>query len=723
MSILSPVATQFQSLVKKLSDSALAQALQMHADPSDPKGFWLAQEAMGRSAARKEAQTASANQPTVVQQLAQQLTPQPPAVPQMAQAAPPMPPQGIATAMPPQGMPPQMPAAPMPPQVPPVAMAQAGGHVHDYGVASLPYEPRYEHGGIVSFDGTDGSYVNSLDYLRDGYPDLDTSLRNEETDREVDAMFGVAPEEPVKPREISQATRDYLAAMEKGSPQRVDFGYDLLNSAAYLPALAADVVASPFNLARAAAKSAMVDLSPEGLAYARETGQTRSREDANPTNAFPFTSGLSTFGFGTSTYDPNRGEEPSTQDQIVAQIKAESPKTPAPFNPNWLMSASAAPSLLQQPAEETAPVDQELPPVFTPRRIVEITGQQMVPSISPGLTGLSFDPGKPPSPADFPLDETTGKPAPYTLESDAEIRKFENELNKREGYNPNLPVEFLKENQKDIEDLKKEEGTRAVRDVFKALTQGFGSTTSFAQGLGAFGQALSRNFDESDKVITAKKDAFKKYNRELRLSQNDLARGNVDKSMGRRQKAEDALQAFEQRLADNKNKFIHLQYEQARQDYRSNKEQALANQRLMISEAGDTARAQAAADLELRKAEATRAAARQDKLNALLSTGLLSQSDYLSELRKVSENIEAEDVARYLSATQSVPIEQIDVEKITSEDVAKYAPIIAEEIVLDRANRSIGAANKQKLALTRALFGGSGLGSLGTGYTATPVPR
>ena len=175
--------------------------------------------------------------------------------------------------------------------------------------------------------------------------------------------------------------------------------------------------------------------------------------------------------------------------------------------------------------------------------------------------------------------------------------------------------------------------------------------------------------------------------------------------------------------ADNKNKFILSQYEQARQDYRSNKEQALTNQRLMISERGDTARAQYAADLELRKAEATRATARQDKLNALLSTGLLSQSDYLSELSKVLENIKAKDVARYLAATQGVPIEQIDIKKITQDDVAKYAPIIAEEIVLDRANRSIGAANAQKLGLAQVLFGGSGLGSLGTGYTATPVPR
>jgi hypothetical protein len=155
--ILSPNAVEFQSLVRKLSDGALSQALQMHADPSDPKGFWLAQEAMSRKSNRDKMMAAQQGpQPTVVQQLAQTLAPapapapmpmgvptqgipaaMPPAPPQMAQAAPPMPPQG-------------MPAA-MPPQAPPVAMAQAGGHVHDYGVASLPYEPRYEEGGIVSF--------------------------------------------------------------------------------------------------------------------------------------------------------------------------------------------------------------------------------------------------------------------------------------------------------------------------------------------------------------------------------------------------------------------------------------------------------------------------------------------------------------------------------------------------------------------------------------------
>jgi len=44
------------------------------------------------------------------------------------------------------------------PQMPPQAM-QAGGHVHDYGVASLPYEPRYEEGGIVAFQ--EGGYYST----------------------------------------------------------------------------------------------------------------------------------------------------------------------------------------------------------------------------------------------------------------------------------------------------------------------------------------------------------------------------------------------------------------------------------------------------------------------------------------------------------------------------------------------------------------------------------
>ena len=666
MSILSPVAAQIQSLAKKLSDSALAQALQMHADPSDPKGFWLAQEAMGRSAARKEAQAASANSPTVVQQLAQQLNPPPP------QAMPPqMPPQGVATAMPPQAMPPQamppqMPVASMPPQAPPVAMAQAGGHVHDYGVASLPYTPRYEHGGIVSFNGEEQSYVNSIDYLKDGYPELDTSLRNKEIDQEVDAMFGETPEKIPAPIAEGETT----SISEKTPLQNY---FNTKNDKYLWQAI----------------------LGPQTDPNAWEN-YLKTKKDSDLLAA---TKNYLAYG------NPVVSEKP--------QLQSEETKPAAPFNPNWLMSATAAPSLIQQPSEQAAPE----PVPTAPRRIVEVTGQPGgIPSYA-GLPALNTDPGKPPSPADFPLDETTGKPKPFSMEDEAERKKIQNELSIREGYNPNLTTEFLAENQKDIEDLKKEEGTRALRDVFRAMTQGFGSTGSFAQGLGAFGQAISKNFDESEKVIDAKKTAFKKYNKELRLAQNDLARGEVDKGMGRYQKAEDAMQAFEQRLADNKNKYMIEQYSQGRQDYRSRLEQAAANQRTSIMEAGDTARAEIAARNEERKAEATRAAARQDKLTSFLTSGLIGQDTLLNKISEAQANVGRFDIAQYISQTQGIPIEQIDVEKITKDDIARYAPIIAQETVLAQMEKAINLSGRQKLGLA-TLFN---LGGSGTGYTATPV--
>lgn len=49
----------------------------------------------------------------------------------------------------------------MPASQAPTQMAAQGGYIHDYGVASLPYEANYGHGGIVSFDGTKGSEVQA----------------------------------------------------------------------------------------------------------------------------------------------------------------------------------------------------------------------------------------------------------------------------------------------------------------------------------------------------------------------------------------------------------------------------------------------------------------------------------------------------------------------------------------------------------------------------------
>jgi hypothetical protein len=51
------------------------------------------------------------------------------------------------------GAPPAGQAMPASPAPAPTQMAAQGGYIHDYGVASLPYEANYGHGGIVSFEG------------------------------------------------------------------------------------------------------------------------------------------------------------------------------------------------------------------------------------------------------------------------------------------------------------------------------------------------------------------------------------------------------------------------------------------------------------------------------------------------------------------------------------------------------------------------------------------
>ena len=59
------------------------------------------------------------------------------------------------------GAPPAGQAMPASPAPAPTQMAAHGGYIHDYGVASLPYEANYGHGGIVSFDGSKGSEVKA----------------------------------------------------------------------------------------------------------------------------------------------------------------------------------------------------------------------------------------------------------------------------------------------------------------------------------------------------------------------------------------------------------------------------------------------------------------------------------------------------------------------------------------------------------------------------------
>ncbi len=151
MSIASPNIIEFQSQLRKLPNPALKQMADT-LDPSDPKKLFVGLEMSSRLKAQNAAKAQQAPKQTVVAGLGAALSPKPP-----------MPPQGMPPM--PQGMPPGVPGmgATPPPQMPPQAppQMQAGGYVHDYGVASLPYVPKYEHGGIVAFSGKEKSEVKS----------------------------------------------------------------------------------------------------------------------------------------------------------------------------------------------------------------------------------------------------------------------------------------------------------------------------------------------------------------------------------------------------------------------------------------------------------------------------------------------------------------------------------------------------------------------------------
>ena len=60
------------------------------------------------------------------------------------------------------------PAASTGPSAPPTQMESRGGYIHDYGVASLPYEANYGHGGIVSF--SDGGSSKAAPEAAPGAP-------------------------------------------------------------------------------------------------------------------------------------------------------------------------------------------------------------------------------------------------------------------------------------------------------------------------------------------------------------------------------------------------------------------------------------------------------------------------------------------------------------------------------------------------------------------------
>ena len=112
--------------------------------------------------------------------------------------------------MPPQGVPGMDTAPQMPPQG-----AQAGGYIHDYGVASLPYTPKYEHGGIVSFQ-AGGYFPASYNPYDDPNTDLYSRIKTPEEEQRIqDAKLSLFMSERPENREsISEDERKAIASRQ-----------------------------------------------------------------------------------------------------------------------------------------------------------------------------------------------------------------------------------------------------------------------------------------------------------------------------------------------------------------------------------------------------------------------------------------------------------------------------------------------------------------------------
>jgi hypothetical protein len=488
MSILSPDTMQFQSLVKKLSDGALSQALQMHADPSDPKGFWLAQEAMGRAAARKDAQSGNANQPTVAQQLAQQLNPQPPMPPQgmppmPPQGMPPMPPQGVPGmgAMPPQGMPPQM---------------QAGGHVHDYGIAGLPYEPHYEHGGIVSFaeggdEGMDEGLYEGQSF--EGYnPDDVSQMLAENTRYDDPNNFPGGPHSPLAElHRLGYFLPDRAKNPEEPSPtQKGTIDYESLKD------------------------------TPTG---------------AGPTGLEKYIPNLPNFSDRTTFGLPER--RPGDNPPLLEKLRGYGGDSSAPGKPFEAAPTPrrASPTDLYNPSIPTIAAEEPAAPM--PPNIREVTptglasgadrflmrGAGLPAAASAASGGKSYD------------ISGTAKPVERTPQDDIKDAEQLKRLNELYGYNPDLKQKLIEENSAALAGLSKKRGKAALSDLAAAMVA-FGQGTA-KQGLMSFGQTLNERFRQSDKEIDAEEAAYKKRDSELREGMNDLRKNNVEKGMAKIEKA------------------------------------------------------------------------------------------------------------------------------------------------------------------------------------------
>ena len=690
MSILSPDAAQFQSLVKKLSDGALSQALQMHSDPSDPKGFWLAQEAMGRAAARKDAQTGNANQPTVAQQLAQQLTPQP-------QRMPP----GMG-AMPPQGMPPGMGA--MPPQGMSVAMAQAGGHVHDYGIAGLPYEPRYEHGGIVSF-------------AEGGDEELDKGLY------EGQSFEGYDPDD------VSQMLAELdTKGRSKEAQQQLEADTDAAN---VLTALRSIATGPALGLAGAADVGTMIPRGFGALAWKRgEDGKLTRKMDNPDFNWFPATEAVKNWAdapigddFVSTRYDPNSDNAPlpkeeykPTTSNMFSALNPEAGNAPEkPFEAAPTPRRASVNDLYNPAALNQPPIPAEEPPAPMPPNIREVTPTGLASGADRFLMGSAGLPAAASAASGAPGQNyaisETAKPAERTPEDDIKDAQQLERLNKLYGYNPDLNQKFIEENAAALAGLSKKRGKAALSDLAAAMVA-FGQGTA-KQGLMSFGQTLNERFRQSDKEIDAEEAAYKKRDVELRSGLNDLKKNNVEKGMAKIEKANADFTAWKdnrEKGETERNKTVFEREQEARQkalDRAADRDKTYAE----IVSNERSVRAEEARTL------AAREAATQDKLINFFTSGLLTEEQFVNLKVKFSKDIDSDDVASYISTTTGVAV---DPDKLTETDIEKYTDEIANLKVTNYVEQSRKFIGTQKQDMAEALYGsGRGLGS----FTASPLPQ
>lgn len=152
--------------------------------------------------------------------------------------------------------------------------------------------------------------------------------------------------------------------------------------------------------------------------------------------------------------------------------------------------------------------------------------------------------------------------------------------------------------------------------------------------------------------------------------------------MARKVRAEEQIAQAKVKYTEAQNAFIIEQYKQRREDKREEMKEANANLRNERSVRAEETRTLAA-----------REAATQDKLNNFLTSGFLTEEQYVNLKLKFSKNIDSDDVASYISTTTG---NAVDPDKLTEEDIERYTDEIANLKVTNYVEQSRKFIGDQK---------------------------